>query len=403
MPPPTDMFALLIWSIISFIQAHKAANACTIVDVFSELADKRLPNLAKHLSSNAKDLRSDFTIGHSSLTMPDVPYAHIMALEQNGILSTAALNDLLCSTGFCNMAFKGKFVCFKVKYLGVSPASHDNLHDDVSVFVLRITDNTHDLLGDVLLFCANAINVLGVEPGVFKSMVREHWSSLTSQDKHAFKHSVPKFKVGECNWLLTPEQESEIISKGISEVPESAVFQDAARLHRYASQVSIQPITNAVTVTPVTTISSTVTQMISVLQSTLNGSIRAFESILLFSCEAIIYDPRYLTFIQFKDKPDYTFADCDLLIMQGELLYNHSVTVATSGNLGLLMGTFASVKQSAKNLQSLLQPPALPTATSVPMIEEPMSLGSLGSMMKLLEDLPIVVVSGSYPYLFCFG
>lgn len=194
MPPSPDMFALLVWSIISFIQAHKAANACTIVDVFAELVDKRLPAFAKQLATNATSLRSDFIIGHSSLTLPDVPYAHVVALEKNGIVSTATLNDLLNSTGFCNMAFKGKFVCFKLKYLGVAPAPHDCTHDDVAVFVLRVNEKMNDTLGDMLLFCANVMNVFGVTPGTFKSLVRNHWNTLTSQDKHAFKHNVSSMR-----------------------------------------------------------------------------------------------------------------------------------------------------------------------------------------------------------------
>lgn len=191
MLPPQDKFAFLVWSIITFIQKQKASNACTIVDFMGELADRRLPDLAKNLASSPTDMRSDFTLGHSALAMPDIPYSHVVALEQNGVVSASTLNhDMLNSTGFCNMAFKGKFICFKYKYLGVAPSPNNSTHDDAKVFALKITDALHDTLGDMLLFCANVINVIGIEPAVFKTVASTHWATLTSQDKHAGKHHV---------------------------------------------------------------------------------------------------------------------------------------------------------------------------------------------------------------------
>lgn len=206
---------------------------------------------------------------------------------------------------------------------------------------------------------------------------------------------TPSFKVGECNWLLTPEQELELIAKGVSEVPVPAVFQDAAQLHNFASSVSTRPTTNNVVVhPPTTTVSSTVSAMIDVLRNSLHSAIVSYESILMLSCEALIYDPRFTSFIQFKSKMDITYADASLLILAAQNLYDHAITVATGGNQSLLFGTLNTVKQAAKNLQFVLPIPPVPVAptpASSPMIEEPLSLGSLGSMMKLLEDLPSVV------------
>ncbi len=119
MPPPqaADMFALLVASILAFIESGKAANSCTIVDLFAHLAEKRLPGLAKHLANDPRSLSKDFHVGHSTMPLPDVPYASVMALETQHVLTPKALNRLCFSTGFCNMALTGKFVCFKAKYL----------------------------------------------------------------------------------------------------------------------------------------------------------------------------------------------------------------------------------------------------------------------------------------------
>ncbi len=56
--------------------------------------------------------------------------------------------------------------------------------------MLRIDDSIKAMLGDLLLFCGNCINVLGVEPMLFKTIVSTHWESLTKQQKHAGKYKV---------------------------------------------------------------------------------------------------------------------------------------------------------------------------------------------------------------------
>lgn len=215
---------------------------------------------------------------------------------------------------------------------------------------------------------------------------------------------TPSFKVSECNWILSPEQELQIIKNGVSESPVTAVFQDAAQLHALASQVSIHPVTSVVVVSPPPTqSSSTVQHLTNTLRSSLNSAIVSFESIALAACEAILYDPRFLSFIQFKGKMDITFADTQLLSSAAQILYDHVITVATGGNQSLLYGTLKTVKQAAKNLQCLLPPPPIPIVnviptnaipTSAPMVDAPLSLGSLGSlgsMGRLLESLPPVV------------
>jgi hypothetical protein len=255
-PAPRDMFGLLLVSILAHIENGKASNACTLVNFYTHIADKRLDGLAKNLATDPTSLRTDFRVGHSTLTLPDVPYSHISALESNGVLTSDALNRMCFITGYCNMALVGKFACFKAKYLvrffhlpllsatqpisvlqGVAPAKHNDLHDMAVVFVLRMDESIESKLGDLLLFSANCMNVIGIESSLFKTIVSTHWDSLTSQQKHAGKHKTPIFRVGELDWMLTPEQETEIIRKGVAELPVREIFEDAVRLQAMTGQV----------------------------------------------------------------------------------------------------------------------------------------------------------------------
>lgn len=378
MPPvPNDMFALLVASVLGFIETQKAANACTLVTVFDHVADQRLPGLVKHLALNPASLRKDFRVGHCTLTLPDIPYSTAQALEEHHILTPSGLNQLCFSTGFCNMAFSGKFACFKPKYMGVLPAPNDNLHDTAVVFVVRIDDRSAAVIGDLLLFCANCVNVLGVNPSVFKTIVSTHWATLTQQQKHAGKHKTPTFKIGELQWILTPEQEMEIVSKGIAETPVPSIFRDAAELHRLSSHIRTNPNGGPAYVVATSPHSSTVAMMTQILQNQLDAAIKSFEHLIGLSYHTILSDPKYIQMALFTGKPSITIQDTQIIASNAKYVFEKTSMLATGGNQALLNGIYESILLAIRNLECIL-----PVPLSIPMpppdLGLEMSLESLG-------------------------